>query len=98
VGGHLPYYGLRLDLVNATRNETVTTLVPHLDSQGRIRSIPIVTFLDRGGYRMIRDETIAVATIYDNPTGRKRPDGAMGIVVGYFLPDNDSEMSVYQRK
>jgi hypothetical protein len=98
VGGHLHDYGLGLDLVNATRNETVATLAPQLDSEGRIRSMPIVTFLDRGGYRLIRGETIRVTATYDNPTGKPLPDGAMGIVVGYFLPDNDAEMSVYQRK
>ncbi len=30
---------------------------------------------------------------YDNPTGQRLPHGAMGIVVGYFLPDDDARMA-----
>jgi hypothetical protein len=96
-GGHLHDYGTRLDLVNTTRDEPIVTVVPRLDEEGRIQSIPIVTFLERGGSRLRAGETISVTAVYENSTGKPLPDGAMGIVVGYFLPDDDSEMKAYAR-
>ncbi len=97
VGGHLHDFGLRLDLYNATRDEPVATLASRLDPAGRIVSMPIVTFLERGGYRLNRGETLRVTAAYDNRTDKPFPDGAMGIVVGYFLPDNDAEMLAHVR-
>jgi hypothetical protein len=31
--------------------------------------------------------------MYDNPTGKLLRDGAMGIVVGYFVPSDDAQMA-----
>jgi len=97
VGGHMHDYGLNLDLQNTTRTEDVATLEAKLDPAGRILAMPIVTFLERGGYRLNRGETLRVTAVYDNRTGKPLPDGAMGIVVGYFLPDNDAEMVAHRR-
>jgi hypothetical protein len=97
VGGHMHDYGVELALANATRGENVATLRAALDPQGRIQSMPIVTFLDRGGYRLQAGERISVVARYDSPTGKPLHDGAMGIVVGYFLPDNDAHMAALRR-
>ncbi|MGH9795105.1 MAG: hypothetical protein ACRD5G_10050 [Candidatus Acidiferrales bacterium] len=97
VGGHLHDYGTQLELLNATREEHVASLSPQLDAGGRIVAMPIVTFFDRGGYRLSAGETMRVTAAYDNRSGRSLPDGAMGIVVGYFLPDNDMEMTAHRR-
>lgn len=97
LGGHLHDYGVKLDVTNATRNEPMATLAATLDEAGRILAMPIVTFLERGGYRLSRGETVRVAATYDNRTGKRLPDGAMGIAVGYFLPDNDAEMAAHRR-
>lgn len=97
VGGHLHDYGTLLNLFNTTRDEHVASLAPQLDASGRIVAMPIVTFLDRGGYQLDAGETMRVTAAYDNRAGKPLPDGAMGIVVGYFLPDNDSEMTAHRR-
>jgi hypothetical protein len=98
VGGHLHDYGLGLVLENAARNERIARLDSQLDANGLIQSMPVLTFTDRGGYRLNHGEKIRVTATYDNRTGKPLPDGAMGIVVGYFLPDNDAQMAALRRK
>jgi len=60
-------------------------------------AMPIVSFAERGGYRLNQGEVVKVTAMYDNPTGKPLPEGAMGIVVGYFLPDNDTQMAALKR-
>ncbi len=98
LGGHLHDYGQRLVVVNETRKEDIATLPLRLDSRGLILSMPIVTFMDRGGYRVNLGDLIQVTATYDNPTGHELPEGAMGIAVGYFLPEDDRMMSALERK
>ncbi len=86
VGGHMHDYGRELVLTNLTRNKTVATLPAKLDSGGHIVSMPIVMFMKEGGYRVAKGDRMQITATYDNPTGRLLRDGAMGIVVGYFLP------------
>jgi len=93
VGGHMHDYARQLVLQDLTRQDTAAELRAQLDAQGRIVSMPIVMFADRGGYRLNRNDVLKATATYDNPTGHPLSDGAMGIVVGYFLPDNDAEMS-----
>lgn len=97
VGGHLHDFGRGLVLEDVTHKAAIADLKPQTDSSGRLLSMPIVTFSDRGGYRLELGQVLKVAATYDNPTGRYLPDGAMGIVVGYFLPDQDSAFMAYQR-
>jgi len=98
VGGHLHDYGQELVLFNLTRNEEIATLHSKLAPGGRIVSMPIVSFLDRGGYRLKQGERIRVTATYDNRTGKHLTDAAMGIAVGYFLADDDSQMTALRRK
>ncbi len=93
VGGHMHDYGRQLDLFNLTRNEDVAPLKAQLDAAGHIQSMPVVRFTDRGGYRLGKGDLLRVTSIYDSPLGKPIPEGAMGIVVGYFLPDNDAELA-----
>jgi len=97
VGGHLHDYGERLVLENITRKEQIATLNSELDPAGQILSMPIATFTNSGGYRMNPGEKIRVTATYNNRTGQALPDGAMGIVVGYFLPDDDAAMAALKR-
>ena len=98
LGGHLHDYGQKVVLFNLTRNEEIATLQSKLAPSGRIVSMPVVSFLDRGGYRLKQGERIRVTAAYDNPTGKQLRDGAMGIAVGYFLPDDDAQMTALRRK
>ena len=98
VGGHLHDYGERLVLADLSRKEEVAALSSKLDPEGRIISMPLVTFTDRGGYRLDRGGRIRVTATYDNRAGKPLPDGAMGIVVGYFVPDSEAQMAALRRK
>jgi hypothetical protein len=98
VGGHMHDYAKQIVLEDATRQETVATLDAKLDEKGQLLSIPVVTFFDRGGYKFSAGDLLRITATYDNTTGKPLPSGAMGIVVGYFLPADDSAMSALRRK
>ena len=59
--------------------------------------MPVVRFTDRGGYRLNKGAVVKVTAIYDNPTGKLLPEAAMGIVVGYFLPDDDRQLAALRK-
>jgi hypothetical protein len=98
VGGHLHDYGQQLVLEDATRGQVIVTLDSQLDPAGRILSMPVDSFADRGGYRLDKGEAVRVTATYDNLTGKRIPEGAMGIVVGYFLPDEDGQLAAMARR
>lgn len=92
VGGHLHDYGEWLVLKNVRENETIATLEAGPDSKGRIVSMPVQLF-DHGGVQLHEGDVIEVTDAYDNPTGKLITDGAMGIVVGYFVADQESQLT-----
>ena len=98
VGGHMHDYAKQIALENATRKETVATLPAKTDEQGRLLSMPTVTFFEKGGYKLAAGDVLKIDATYDNPTGKLLPDGAMGIVVGYFVPADDSAMVHLRRR
>lgn len=91
VGGHMHDYGQQIVLEDATRNQTIATLNSKLDPEGRLISIPIVIFAATGGLDLPKGDDIRVTAVYDNPTGKYLHDGAMGIAVGYLIPEDGSE-------
>jgi hypothetical protein len=97
VGGHMHDYAKQIVLEDATRKETVTTLEAKVDEQGHLLSMPTVTFFDRGGYKFAAGDVLKIDATYDNPTGTLLRDGAMGIVVGYFVPADDAAMAALRR-
>jgi hypothetical protein len=98
VGGHMHDYAKQIVLEDATRKETVATLKANVDEKGQLVSMPVVTFFDRGGYKLSAGDQLRITATYDNITGKPLPGGAMGIVVGYFLPGDDSAMLALRRK
>ena len=88
----------QLVLEDATRKENVATLGAKVDDHGELLSMPTVLFLDRGGYKFASGDVLKVSATYDNTTGKLLRDGAMGIVVGYFVPADDSAMAALRRK
>lgn len=101
VGGHLHNYGEWLVLKDATTQQTVATLAANLDRSGQILSMPIKLFIGRSnnsdGFPLHRGDVLTVTDAYDNPTGKSIPAGAMGIVVGYFLPDDPAAFTSLRR-
>jgi hypothetical protein len=98
VGGHMHDYAKQLVLEDTTRKETVATLDAKVDDHGELISMPTVLFLDRGGYKFATGDVLKISAAYDNTTGKVLRDGAMGIVVGYFVPEDDSAMAALRRK
>lgn len=96
VGGHLHDYGQWLVLKNERDKETIATLEPDLDPKGRIVAMPVELFAQQGGVPLRRGDVVLVTDAYNNPTGTVISDGAMGIVVGYFLPDEEAQFKASQ--
>jgi len=98
VGGHMHDYAKQITLEDTTRKETVATLNANVDEKGQLVSMPVVTFFDRGGYKFAAGDQLRITATYDNITGKPLSAGAMGIVVGYFLPADDTAMAALRRK
>ena len=97
VGGHMHDYAKQIVLEDATRKETVATLDPTVDDKGELLSMPVVTFFDKGGYKFASGDMLRITATYDNRTGKLLRGGAMGIVVGYFVPANDTLVTSLRR-
>ncbi|HEX2712003.1 MAG TPA: hypothetical protein VHM88_07245 [Candidatus Acidoferrales bacterium] len=97
VGGHLHDYGEGLVLEDLTRKQGIAELHAKLDADGRIVSMPTMTFVERGGYHLNQGERVRVTATYDSHASQPLPEGAMGIVVGYFVPDDDAQMAALRR-
>jgi hypothetical protein len=97
VGGHMHDYGKELVLEDATRKETVATLDAKVDANGKLISMPTVLFLDKRGYKFAAGDVLKISATYDNTSGKLLRDGAMGIVVGYFVPSDDTAMAALRR-
>lgn len=93
LGGHMHDYGRSLRVEDLTRDREVAKLEARLDEEGRILSMPVVPFLATGGYELEEGDTLRVTARYVNSTGRRLPNGAMGIAVGYFLPDRPEALA-----
>ena len=98
VGGHLHDYGRRIVLQDATRKETVATLDAKVDEKGRLEAMPVKLFVEEGGFKLSAGDVLKTSATYENPTGRLLREGAMGIAVGYFVPNDDSKMASLRRK
>lgn len=98
VGGHMHDYAKRIVLENVSRHETVAVLDAKVDSKGQLLGMPTVTFLGKGGYKLAAGDALKTSATYYNPTGKVLRNGAMGIIVGYFVPDNDMQMAALRRK
>src|SRR5215467_14421489 len=98
VGGHMHDYGKRIVLEDISRKETVVALDAKVDSQGQLLGMPTTTFFDKGGYKLAAGDVLKISATYDNPTGKMLPAGAMGIIVGAFVPNDDGQMASLRRK
>jgi hypothetical protein len=98
VGGHMHDYGKQVVLEDATRKETVAALDAKVDAQGHLEGMPVKTFFDTGGYKFDAGDVLKISAAYDNPTGKLLRDGAMGIVVGYFVPADEAAMAGLRRE
>lgn len=97
VGGHMHDYGRELLLKNLSRKQTVADLRAKVDGKGHLLSMPIVLFMKEGGYRVAPGDRMQITAAYDNPSGHLLRQGAMGIVVGYFIPADPKQFARLHR-
>jgi hypothetical protein len=93
VGGHMHDFGQQLTLEDSTAKAPVAVLAAKTDEQGHLISIPVVTFFQTGGYHFSAGDQLTITATYSNPTGKLLRDGAMGIVVGYFAPQDPTALN-----
>ena len=93
VGGHMHDYAQQIVLENTTHKETIATLKANTDEKGHLLYMPVVTFYVVGGQPLAAGDQLRITASYNNPTGEPLHQGAMGIVVGYFVPANDAALA-----
>jgi len=98
VGGHMHDYAKELVLEDSRNKEPVATLVAKTDEQGRLLSMPVVMFVHTGGYALAAGDRLKITATYDNSSGKQLRDGAMGIVVGYFVPKEPRALAGLRRE
>jgi len=97
VGGHMHDYARQLVLETSRHKEPVATLTAKTDDRGLLVSMPVATFIETGGYPFAAGEKLTVTASYDNRSGKALPEGAMGIVVGYFVPADPRALASLRR-
>jgi hypothetical protein len=93
VGGHMHDYGQQLTLQDSSAKDPVAVLPAKTDAQGHLLGMPVVTFFQTGGFRFTAGDKLTITATYNNPTGKLLRDGAMGIVVGYFVPQDPAALN-----
>jgi hypothetical protein len=89
LGGHLHDFGVELRLEDAESNKVLARLRAKRTSAGVIRDVGRTRFLfKRGGLRLRANHRYRVVAVYDNPNCYSIKAGAMGFVVGAFVPDD----------
>jgi hypothetical protein len=96
VGGHMHDYAKEIVLENASQKENIATLQAKTDDKGHLQYMPVVTFFATGGQKLSTGDQLKITATYDNPTGKLLRQGAMGIVVGYFVPANDAQFASFR--
>ena len=88
VGGHLHEYGVELRFEDVTAGKVLWSATPKVDDDGKVVGLPTKTFFWRLGVKIHPDHVYRLSAVYENPTGKTIPDGAMGTLGGVFLPDD----------
>jgi hypothetical protein len=98
VGGHMHDYAKQLVLENSRSKEPVAALPAKTDARGQLISMPVAMFAQAGGYALAAGDTLTVTATYDNTSGKMLRDGAMGIVVGYFVPKDPQALAALRHE
>lgn len=102
VGGHMHDYAKGLILESSQSKEPIAKLEAKTDERGQLISMPIELFFQKypqtGGYALKAGDMLTVTATYDNRSGKLLPDGAMGIVVGYFVPEDPQAFSALRHE
>jgi hypothetical protein len=89
VGGHLHDYARELILEDLETGRTVVRLRARLDREGKLVNVDRRLYGARGdGLALRGGRRYRITATYDNPTGATIPSGAMGIMIGLFVPED----------
>lgn len=102
VGGHMHDYAKGLLLEASHSREPIAELAAKTDEHGQLISVPVELFFQKypetGGYPLKAGDTLTVTASYDNRSGNLLRDGAMGIVVGYFVPKDPQALTALRHQ
>lgn len=91
-GGHLHDYAKFVRLEDAESGKVLLDLPARTDSLGKLKGVPTRLMGIKGdGLRLKANRRYRVRADYDNPTGMVLKQGAMGLIVGAFVPDDPSK-------
>ena len=97
VGGHMHDYAKELVLEDSRSQDPLAKLVAKTGEKGQLISMPVELFYQKyaqtGGYPLRAGDVLTIRASYDNSSGKSLRDGAMGIVVGYFVPNDDAALA-----
>ncbi len=82
MGTHLHPYGVSIELVNVTRNESVWKAVGTRDQDGRLVKMPV--YSSSTGYAVKPDDIFKLVAVYENPT--EQPVDAMAGIFILYTP------------
>lgn len=85
--GHMHQHGTSLRLEDVTAGKTLWEVAPVTDAEGRIVDIPVGEFWKKGGVRLRAGSVYRLTVAYENPSGSPIPDGGMGTLGGFFIPE-----------
>jgi len=85
VSGHLHRYGVALRLEDRTTGKVIWEGKPRVDAEGEITGMPIKRFMWQMGVPIHADHVYRLTAIYENPTGKTIPEGAMGALGGVIM-------------
>lgn len=80
IGTHIHPFGVSIELINLTRNESVWKAVGKKDEQGQLVSMPVYSSLE--GYRVGPDDRFKMVAVYRNPT-MEPVDAMAGVFILY---------------
>ena len=83
MGTHLHPYGVSLELINITRNESVWKAVGTRDEDGKLVEMPVYSSPE--GYPVETDDLFKLVAVYENPT--EQPVDAMAGIFILYAPD-----------
>ena len=83
MGTHLHPYGVSIELINVTRNESVWKAVGTRNEAGRLVEMPV--YSSDEGYPVEKDDLFRLVATYENPT--ERPVDAMAGIFILYAPD-----------
>jgi hypothetical protein len=80
IGTHIHPFGISIELVNLTRNESVWLAVGERDRNDRLVSMPV--YSSREGYSVKSEDNFKLVAIYQNPT-QQPVDAMAGVFILY---------------